>query len=175
MAANPQVINGRYQVRKKLGEGEFGEVYEVLDQHLRRVTALKLLQPTTGDVWAEAEVLCRVSGEYILPVLNADLAAGVPFIETEVAAHGSVTDHIVAHIGMPTRQAVTWTRHACQGVARLHDYHLLHRDIKPSNIFLNDKRDALVADLGLAKLWDSQGTPRRPEPRPRWPLRSPAK
>lgn len=150
-------INDRYQVREGLGSGSFGQVHEVFDLHLQRVTALKFFQPTTSDVWSEAEVLCRVSGEYILPVLNADFAAGVPFIETELAAHGSLADQVTPHVGVPARQAVTWTRHACQGVARLHDYKLLHRDIKPSNIFLNEKGDALVADLGLAKFWDADG------------------
>lgn len=150
----PQIIAGRYEVRKSLGAGHFGEVFEVLDHHLNHVCALKIINSTPLGTWAEAQILRQVHGEHILPVLNADLASGLPYVVTDLATHGTVADQIVKGVGIPIPLAVRWAR---QGVARLHDHQLLHCDIKPENLFLNERNDALVGDLGLAQLQDSSG------------------
>ena len=153
----PQIIAGRYEVRKSLGQGSFGEVYEVFDLHLSQVCALKLLRAAPFGHWAEAQILRQVRGEYILPVLNADLAAGRAYVVTELATRGTVADQIEGGVGLPVSVAVRWARQACQGVARLHDLNLLHGDIKPENLFLNERGDALVSDFGLAQLQDAGG------------------
>lgn len=160
MTATPtpaQLIAGRYEVNEALGQGAYGEVYEVFDLHLKQVCALKLLKTTPFGDWAEAQILRQVHGEYILPVLNADLAAGRAYVVTDLATHGTVANQITPDVGVPIAMGVRWARQACQGVARLHDHKLLHCDIKPENLFLNDRQDALISDLGLAQLQDQDG------------------
>lgn len=159
MTATPAspIVAGRYEVRRRLGQGAFGEVYEVFDLHLKQVCALKLLATTPFGNWAEAQILRQVHGEFILPVLNADLAAGRAYVVTELATHGTVADQIVNRVGIRIALATRWARQACQGVARLHDHRLLHGDIKPENLFLNAREDSLVGDLGLAQLQDANG------------------
>ena len=159
MTATPttRIIAGRYEVTRLLGRGTFGEVYEVVDLHLKQICALKLLETTPFGNWAEAQILRQVHGEFVLPVLNADLAAGRAYVVTELAMHGTVADQIISGVGIPLALATRWTRQACQGVARIHDHRLLHGDIKPENLFLNSRKDALVGDLGLAQLQDENG------------------
>lgn len=159
MTATPTtpIIAGRYEVTRLLGQGSFGEVYEVVDLYLKQVCALKLLAKTPFGSWAEAQILRQVHGEFIVPVLNADLAEGRAFVVTELATLGTVANQIVTGVGIPLAQATRWARQACQGVARLHDHRLLHGDIKPENLFLNSRRDAVVGDLGLAQLLDENG------------------
>lgn len=151
------VIANRYEVRRNLGSGAYGQVLEVFDHHLGQVSALKLFNPTTTNTWAEAQVLTHLDGEFILPVRNADIAQGVPYVVTALATHGTVGSKIIPEVGVPTARAVRWTRQACQGLARIHDHKLLHRDIKPDNLFLTGELDALVGDLGLAQLHDQNG------------------
>jgi len=159
MTATPaaQIIAGRYEVRKSLGMGNFGEVYEVFDHYLQQTCALKLLKTTPFGAWAEAQILRRLHGEYILPILNADLAQGRGYVVTELATHGTVADQITQDVGVPVVTAVRWARQACAGVARIHDHNLLHCDIKPENLFLDERGDVLVGDLGLAQLMDQNG------------------
>ncbi|MGH3724611.1 MAG: serine/threonine protein kinase [Mycobacterium sp.] len=152
-----QVIAGRYEVRKALGSGAFGEVYEVFDHNLKQVCALKIHNRTVAGPWTEAQILRQLDGEFILKVLNADLAAGAPYVVTHLATNGTVTDKIEPDVGMPITSAVRWARQACQGVARIHDQKLLHRDIKPDNLFIDHRQDVLVGDLGLAQLQDQNG------------------
>lgn len=152
-----QILGGRYEIRKALGTGNFGEVYEVFDHHLKVLCALKIHKQTVAGPWTEAQILKQLDGEYVLKVLNADLAAGRPYVVTHLATHGTIADKIVPNIGVPITKAVRWARQACQGVSRVHDQRLLHRDIKPENLFIDRHQSILVGDLGLAQLQDASG------------------
>ncbi|MFF2389382.1 serine/threonine-protein kinase [Agromyces sp. NPDC058104] len=153
-------IERRYEVQRLLGSGRQGFVYAVLDHHLREPAALKLL-PTSAEgvgVWKEAVLLKRVSGHYLLPVLNADLASGVPYIVTSIAEHGTIADQIVPAVGTGVSDARSWARHASRGLARMHDLELIHNDVKPANLFLDGARAVQVGDLGFARRLYSDGT-----------------
>ncbi|WP_085143559.1 MULTISPECIES: serine/threonine-protein kinase [Mycolicibacterium] len=145
----------RYELRSSLGQGAQGEVYEAFDLHEQETVALKLLRPTP-DVWAEAAILRRLADHHILPIRNADVHVGQPFLATVLAAHGSVDGQISAagSAGLSTADTVRWVRHACHGIARGHDSKLVHNDIKPANLFLNDNHECVVADWGFAAAID---------------------
>jgi hypothetical protein len=51
-------------------------------------------------VWDASHVLTGLRGQYVLPILNADLSSGMPFIVTEVATHGSAADAMQAGVGV---------------------------------------------------------------------------
>lgn len=152
-----KIIAGRYEVRKALGSGAFGEVYEVFDHNLKQVCALKIHNRMVAGPWTEAQILRQLDGEYILKVLNADLAEGAPYVVTHLATNGTIADQIQPDVGVLITAAVRWARQACQGVARIHDQKLLHRDLKPENLFIDGRHDVLVGDLGLAQLQDENG------------------
>ncbi len=149
------VIAGRYVVQRQLGSGAQGEVYAVQDSHEGDVVALKLLSALPpGDPWQEARILRRLSDPHILPIRNADLAVGQPYLVTELALHGTLADRLVGggSIGLDPDDVVRWTRQACHGVGRAHDLRLLHNDVKPANLFLNAEGECLVADFGFTCL-----------------------
>lgn len=149
------MIAGRYMVQGNLGQGGGGETYQVLDTHENDVVALKLLTiAPPGGMWAEAQILRRLADPHILPIRNADLAQGRPYVVTELATHGSLDKLLQAagQCGLATDDVVRWIQQACHGVARAHDLRLLHNDLKPGNLFLNAQGEALVGDFGLATL-----------------------
>jgi serine/threonine protein kinase len=152
------IIHQRYEVVRPLGQGANGAVYEVYDHNTQQTSALKLMLTFDPSApWAEAHMLSGLEGEFLLPIRNADVEGGLPFLVTPVARHGATADKITPNVGVPVPQAVRWTRQATQGIARIHDLGLLHNDIKPDNIFIDDDGDALVGDLGLASLIDITG------------------
>jgi serine/threonine-protein kinase len=152
-----QVINGRYEVLDFLGGGGYGQVYKVQDHTTGQISALKTTSTWTGGPWDEAQILTGLQGEYVLAIRNADLAAGVPFIVTEVAEHGTAQNAIASGIGIPVAQAVRWAQHASRGIARVHDLGLVHNDIKPDNLFISADGDPLVGDMGVSCLRDASG------------------
>jgi serine/threonine protein kinase len=151
------LIDNRYEVRRYLGSGSFGEVYEVLDRHQDVIVALKFLRSLPGGaMWEEAQILTRLESEYILRVRNATFDSGVPFLVTDLAFHGSA-DAPMSPVGVSPGEAVRWLRAACRGAARTHAAQLLHRDIKPANIFLRGDGQAMLGDFGIAVLMDAAG------------------
>jgi serine/threonine-protein kinase len=122
----------------------------VFDHHMKQNSALKILTDVTPhEIWKEAELLSLLSGKFLLPVRNADLISGVPYIVTEIARHGTTEDSIKG-VGVASVTAVRWVIQACRGIARMHDSGLVHNDIKPGNLFLDAHGDALLGDLGYA-------------------------
>jgi serine/threonine protein kinase len=95
--------------------------------------------------------LTGLRDDHILPVRNADVHLGQPYLVTALATHGTLKTVTPRH-GIPVDQAVRWVRQLCRGVARTHDAGLLHTDIKPDNAFLDASGDALLGDFGLARL-----------------------
>jgi len=148
------LINSRYEVISTLGRGSNGVVYEVLDHHQGEVSALKIiLAPVHMVGWNEAQTLTGLRGEFILPVRNAELASGLPFIVTAVAPR--TVAKVMQRGPIDVDQAVHWIRQASRGIARIHDVGLLHNDIKPDNLFLNEHYNVLVGDLGVACIRDT--------------------
>ena len=147
------LIGGRYAVVARIGGGANGDVYEVHDTYQNERVALKLLAPGPHGVWAEAAILTGLRDDHILPVRNADLHLGQPYLVTALALHGTLKT-VTPSFGIPPEEAVRWIRQVCRGAARTHDAGLLHTDIKPDNAFLDDGDDALLGDFGLACLPD---------------------
>jgi len=152
----PPLIAGRYALQARLGSpGAQGEVYQALDTYEGDVVALKVLTTLpVGGPWMEAQILRRLVDPHILPIRNADLHFGTPFLVTELAQHGTLEAKMVAsgQLGVDVDYVVRWARQACLGVARAHDLRLLHNDIKPANLFLNAQNECLVGDFGVATL-----------------------
>lgn len=156
-----RILGDQYVIKRRLGEGDYGVVYEVFDTRLQTAAAVKLLEVSaellTNGVWREAEYLQQLDGEFILKVRSAIVLEGVPAIVTDLAENGSVADHIVHGIGLPISTTVRWLHQTARGLARVHDKGLLHCDVKPSNVFVDDDGNALLGDFGLARLPNAAG------------------
>jgi serine/threonine protein kinase len=153
----PVIFAGRYRLLRPLGTGAHGEVYAVYDQNEQSEAALKLLTPTLpGMQWVEAAALRNLEDHHILPIRNADVHMGQPYLVTALARHGSIEGRISATggKGIDVDTAVAWTRQACHGLNRAHSARLVHNDVKPANLFINDKDECVVADFGYAGLLD---------------------
>lgn len=148
------VIGGRYALVSRIGGGANGDVYAADDTYQQERVALKLLSHGPTGVWGEAAILTGLRDDHILPVRNADLHLGQPYLVTALATNGTLESATPPGVGVPPEQAVVWARQLCRGTARTHDAGLLHTDIKPGNGFLDDAGHALLGDFGLACIPD---------------------
>jgi serine/threonine protein kinase len=91
---------GRYELVRSLGRGAQGEVYAVKDLYEESEAALKLLAPALpGMQWVEAAVLRNLEDHHVLPIRNADVHMGQPYLVTALARHGSIEKRIEATAG----------------------------------------------------------------------------
>src|SRR5258705_3789962 len=109
---------GSLEVRRLIGAGSFGEVYEAWDPTLHREVALKLRSPETGALrWLdEARNLARVRHPHVLTVHGADVLDGRAGIwterllgrtlEEELSTAGPFTEAEVVRIGRDIASAL---------------------------------------------------------------------
>jgi serine/threonine-protein kinase len=149
------MIGNRYQVMSLLGSGGQADTYRARDTHEGDIVAIKLLRNLPpGRPWLEAEALRHLSDPHILPIRNADLDAGRPFLVTDLATHGTLDSKLQAsgECGLEVNDVVRSIRQACAGVGRAHGARLIHNDLKPANLFLNAEGECTVGDFGGACL-----------------------
>jgi serine/threonine-protein kinase len=148
------VIDTRYRVVRRIGEGGMGTVYEVERVSDGRHLALKVLQGyRTGGELArlarEAQIAARVDHPNVVSMVDVDVSAsGAVFLVMEYV-EGCSLDELHARYG-DTAWALGLLKQIAEGLAVMHTRDIVHRDLKPGNVLVT--RDASGADL--AKIAD---------------------
>ena len=151
--------NGRYQVKKFLGEGGKKKVYLAHDKVLDRDVAFALIKTERLDdvtrlrVSREAQVMGRL-GDHpnIMTIHDMGDYEGQPYIVIPVMPGGDVEGLIekAPEHRLPIEQAVGIAKAICRGLEFAHSKGIIHRDIKPSNVWLSADGTTKIGDFGLA-------------------------
>jgi serine/threonine protein kinase len=152
------VFGNRYEILRRLGTGGWGDVWRAHDRHLKRDVALKTFRVSTDLSVAtyEGQILTTLSGRHVLQVFDAAKYQDIPYLTMEIAAQGSVKDHLEP-FGIRQDRACRWIRDMLIGLVVCHEHGLLHRDVSPGNMFLQSEDLALLGDFGIAAQMDSAG------------------
>jgi tetratricopeptide (TPR) repeat protein len=152
-------VNGRYQVKKLLGEGGKKKVYLAHDAVLDRDVAFALIKTeklddaTRSRVAREARAMGRL-GDHpnIVAIYDMGDHEGQPYIVIPVMPGGDVESLIeqAPEHRLPIEEAIGITRAVCRGLEFAHSKGIIHRDIKPGNIWLSADGTAKIGDFGLA-------------------------
>src|SRR6185312_12575627 len=147
-----QLINNRYLVEDKLGEGGFGAVYRATQTGMNRKVALKVLHPkmakdqqVVGRFKREAQASSLLRAPHTVQVYDFDQSPdGVMYLAMEMlqGRRCGVMDGIADSLG------------------EAHGHGIVHRDIKPENIYLEDRPTpdfVKVLDFGIAKIVSGEG------------------
>ncbi len=158
-----QVLEGRYRVMRKLGEGGMSYVYEAEDVTGGKNVAIKVLIPKLGRDQSSVERLRREAGlamrlehPNVCRILRFGQTEGgliylvMPYLQGELLADRE------QRVGpIPMNVGLDLLVQTCAGLYHAHQMNIIHRDLKPENIMLvrgNDESDqAVIMDFGLAK------------------------
>ncbi|WP_437492549.1 serine/threonine-protein kinase [Sorangium sp. So ce1014] len=157
LAAEPEVVAGRFEIDTLLGEGGMGVVFEAWDREGHRSVALKLLrdvdEATSARFDREAEALAALSHPGIVGyVAHGSTALGERYLAMERLAGVTLAERLVEG-PLGVRDAARVGHGVADALAAAHEKGLVHRDIKPSNVFLQDGAADRVKllDFGLAR------------------------
>jgi serine/threonine-protein kinase len=158
-----KLLEGRYRMVSKVGEGGMSFVYLALDVATQERYAIKVLSPSLSE---DANAMARLRREAALGMRLAHpnvchimrlgetedgmVYVVMPFVEGELLA-----DRTNRLGRIPLEETVRFLRNMAEGLHVAHQLKIVHRDLKPENVMICRREDgteyAVVMDFGLAK------------------------
>ena len=171
-ARTGEILDGRYELVEKIGEGGMGQVYVARHQMLGRRFAVKLVHPELvcsakllRRFSREALAASRLESDHVVAVTDCGQAGdGTPYYVMELL-RGTDLRQLLRHEGtLPVPRVVSLALDVCRGLRIAHEGGLVHRDLKPANVFLvkhdDGSESAKILDFGVVQLLDENSNSR---------------
>jgi tetratricopeptide (TPR) repeat protein/TolB-like protein len=154
---------GRFVLKREIGRGGFGVVYEAFDRELGRPVAFKALRPgrriaAYNAEWlrGEAEAVAKLNHPNIVTLHDFGRGPSGPYLIFELLRGETLADRLRGG-RLPFREAVAVGTDVARVLAHAHKAGVVHRDLKPANVFLCEDGAVKVLDFGLAHLFGRAG------------------
>ena len=167
---------GRYTIRRAIGAGGMGVVYEAHDDVLDRRVAVKVLRPDAATspigervLLAEARAMARLSHRNIVAIHDAGSTNGRVFLCMELVVGTTLREWLAAE-RRGAREIIAMFAAAGAGLAYIHGERVVHLDFKPANVLVDRGGRPVVTDFGVAAIVGRGtigGTPRYMAPEQR--------
>ncbi|HEY7862141.1 MAG TPA: serine/threonine-protein kinase [Thermoanaerobaculia bacterium] len=158
-----EIVDGKYEILGKIGEGGMGEVYRARHMHLDEIRIIKVTKPDAlGEgpepkrFQQEARLAAQVRHPNVAALYDfARLTDGSFYMVWEYIDGITLEERLRRHGPMPPAQALEVARQILAGLGEIHAKSIVHRDISPDNILVRElpggNLQAKIIDLGIAK------------------------
>ncbi|MEJ7596097.1 MAG: serine/threonine-protein kinase [Planctomycetaceae bacterium] len=153
------LVLGNYVILDKLGQGGMGVVLKAEHRRMKRVVALKVLDPAvtrspevTRRFEREIHAAARLEHPNIVTAHDADEANGTHFLVMQYVEGADLAALVRTQGPLLVEQALDYILQAARGLEYAHRRGIVHRDIKPANLLLDKHGILKVLDMGLARL-----------------------
>ena len=155
-----QTIDGRVEIRGRLGSGAMGDVYRGADRILERDVAVKVLRPDSGvssDIWvrfaAEAEAAAAVHHPCVVHTLHVGVTEDGRLYQLQELIDGiNLATTLVEGERWPALAAARIGARVADALAAAHAAGVVHRDVKPSNVMITTRAPGVhLLDFGVSK------------------------
>jgi serine/threonine-protein kinase len=163
---------GHLVLRRKIGEGGFGEVYHAYDTWLDHSVALKLFKPkvtnrdSANRILHEARKLARIRHPNIVTVHGADSHNGQVGFWMDLI-EGTTLEQIVRTGRLSAGEAAYIGQEVCRALAAVHLAGIVHRDVKAQNVMrATDGGRIILMDFGAGEFMKDQAASTRKQGTP---------
>ena len=151
------VLDDRYEILEKIGEGGMAIVYRAMDTRLNREVAVKIVRDELfGDeeissrFFAEAHAVAKLSHPGIVAVYDVSQTEDISYLVMELISGITLRQYMERKHPVPWKQVLHFSRQIADALQHAHERGIIHRDIKPQNIMLLPNGSIKVADFGIA-------------------------
>jgi eukaryotic-like serine/threonine-protein kinase len=153
----PEGHIGRFEIRRTIGAGGMGEIFESYDTELQRTVAIKVLaskhiedESMKQRFLREARMASQLNHPNIATIHEIGEAAGNPYIVMEYVEGQTLAERLESG-PLALSEIIDIGAQSAEALAEAHERGVVHRDIKSSNIMITAKSKVKVLDFGLAK------------------------
>lgn len=160
------VLEGKYHLEKRLGQGGMGVVYCAKHAYLKTQHAIKVILPDlVGNdpqlvtrFRQEALAAAAIRHQNVVSTTDYGVAMGtMPFLVMEYVDGESLHDLLTREGRLAPEKALDLMTAICAGIGAAHSQGIVHRDLKPLNIMVckdkpNMSEAVKILDFGLAKI-----------------------
>ena len=146
----------QYEVKRFIGNGMNGEVYEIVDHNDGATKAVKV---STNELMLEreAEAAKRIVHQNVAKYFEYRESSiddsGIYYIVMEYLPGGDLRTRIEEHQTkrelLDVELLLDWMQQLASGLSAINEF-LIHRDLKPENVLLSNKT-LKISDFGLSK------------------------
>ncbi|MBR1472319.1 MAG: protein kinase, partial [Lachnospiraceae bacterium] len=156
-----------YKIQQRLGIGSYGTVYQVININTNKKFVIKqislndLSQEEISNVKLEAKILSSINSKYVVKYYDSFEENNNLNIVMEYCDGGDLGQFIISkkEKNEKINEDLIWLFFIkiTLGLAAIHKLKILHRDLKTLNIFLSEKSEVKIGDLGVAKILNNSG------------------
>ncbi|MGD8840556.1 MAG: serine/threonine-protein kinase [Gammaproteobacteria bacterium] len=151
----------KYEIKRRIGRGAMGVVYEAFDPFVQRTVAIKVMhssgnmEPATEQKMREAffaEVYSagRMHHPSVISVYDAGQEADLNYIVMEFVDGVTLQEYVTGGKTLSPNQIVDVIYQCAKGLDYVHREGIIHRDLKPGNIMLSNDGHVKIMDFSIA-------------------------
>ena len=157
-------LDPEFQIVRLLDEGAMARVYVAREAALRRLVAIKVLNPEVAEdetarkrFERESRSLAKIHHQNVATVHRVgSLEDGTPFIIMEYIEGRNLADGLQAEGVMTIEEACHTLSQVASALAAAHEKGIVHRDVKPENVVRERDSDRVVlTDFGIAGILET--------------------
>jgi serine/threonine protein kinase len=159
-----ELVLGNYVILNQIGQGGMGVVYKAMHRRMKRLVAIKIIKKGLAErefierFRREIEAAARLVHPHVVAAYDADECELGDFLVMEYVEGTDLRD-IVRRTGpLHVDEALSILKQSAQALQYAHDQGIIHRDIKPANLMRDITNVTKIADLGLARVLNSNET-----------------
>jgi serine/threonine-protein kinase len=159
-----QVVDQKYKILRRIGEGGMGAVYEAEHVVIGRKVAVKVLHANVAEQQEsvtrferEAQAAARIGNDHILDVLDVgSLPSGARYMVCEFLEGETLAARLKQRRALEPQEVLPMALQLLNGLGAAHAAGVVHRDLKPDNIFLLRQKAGWtdfvkIIDFGISK------------------------
>jgi serine/threonine-protein kinase len=155
------LIDGKYKVLNKIGQGGMSVVYLVMNERANKQWAIKEVRKDGVDNYeivkqsliAETEYLKRLHHPNLPSIVDIIEADDTILIVMDYVEGNSLSQALRDYGALPQLDVIKWAKQLCDVLGYLHARRppIIYRDLKPSNVMLQPNGDVKIIDFGTAR------------------------
>ncbi|MDP4091458.1 MAG: serine/threonine-protein kinase [Bacillota bacterium] len=160
MERKGEILDGRYEILKLLGEGGMGRVYLCRNIRLDVPVAIKEFKAEVShDFISEPHILKKLRHRGIPQIFDIFEENGYNYMVEEYIEGSTLSSHLENIRNMDTDEVIRIALEICDIIEYLHSCNppIIYRDLKPSNVLIGKDGSIHIIDFGISRVYKEEG------------------